>query len=309
MKPSVLFRKPPPLRPGDPIRIVAPSGRVPREAFEAGLKVLSARYRPVLDEGLFAQHRYLAGKDERRLEELSAALQDTEAGATFCARGGYGAMRLLPELPRLKSGLRPFVGFSDITAVHLALNAQGWVTFHGPVVTQLGRHPASVAERLFHLLEATTPAPPLTNGRTLVPGLVEGPLLGGNLSVLSRLIGTPFLPPLDGAILLLEDVGEAPYRLDRMWTHLALAGVFKRVKGVVLGDFTDCEEKDAAWSSAQVLEDLAKEANLPCAGGFRIGHGDLHYAVPLGVRVRLNATGANATLEQLEAAVDPGARA
>ncbi len=279
---------------------------MPREAFDVGLKVLSSRYKVSVDEGIFSHHRYLAGPDARRLEELTRTLEDRSSCATFAARGGYGAMRLLPHLPS-KPALRPFVGFSDLTALHLALNARGWVTFHGPVVTQLGRHPPAVAERLFHLLEATAPSPPLTGGMTLVPGVAEGPLLGGNLSVLTRLLGTPYLPPLDGAVLLLEDVDERPYRLDRMWTHLRLAGVFSRVRGVVLGDFTDCEDAGGGWSAAQVLQDLAEETGLPCAAGFRIGHGSLNFAVPLGVKVRLDA-GAG-TLEMLEAAVDAGARA
>ena len=123
-----------------------------------------------------------------------------------------------------------------------------------------------------------------------MPGVAEGPLLGGTLAVLSRLLGTPFLPPLEGAILLLEDVGERPYRLDRMWTHLALAGVFRHVRGIVLGSFTGCEERDAAYSSGDVLRALATETGLPCAAGFPIGHGARNEPVPLGVRVRLDAT-------------------
>jgi len=124
---------------------------------------------------------------------------------------------------------------------------------------------------------------------TYVAGTAEGPLLGGNLSVLTRLLGTPFLAPLEGAILLLEDVGERPYRLDRMWTHLALAGVFRQVRGIVLGDFTGCEERDAPYSSAEVLRELAAGTGLPCAAGFPIGHGTENQPLPLGVRVRLDA--------------------
>ena len=117
----------------------------------------------------------------------------------------------------------------------------------------------------------------------------EGRLVGGNLSMLSRVIGTPFMPVLEDTVLLLEDQGERPYRIDRMWTHLALAGVFKRVRGIVLGSFTQCEEKDAPYSSTELLRELAAATGLPCAAGFPIGHGDANEPVPLGVRVHLDA--------------------
>jgi muramoyltetrapeptide carboxypeptidase len=174
------------------------------------------------------------------------------------------------------------------------------MSIHGPVMTQLGRQPA-VAERLFSLLESGSPAPPLTAEATFVTGSAEGPLLGGNLSVFSRLLGTAFMPPLEGAILLLEDVGESPYRLDRMWTHLELAGVFRKVRGIALGTFTACEQRDSGYTSVEVLRDLAAATALPCAAGFPIGHGDDNEPVPLGARVRLDATAR--TLTFLEAAV------
>lgn len=210
-------------------------------------------------------------------------------------------MRLLPKFGI--DGLTPklVVGFSDITALHLVLQAAGWVSVHGPVVTQLGTQPRQVADRLFHLLEsAEAPAPPL-RGTGLVGGVAEGPLIGGNLSVLTRLLGTPYFPALDGAVLLLEDVGERPYRLDRMWTHLALAGVFDRVRGIALGEFTGCEEPDAEYGSRDVLAGLAAETGLPCLAGLPIGHGDLNHPVPLGCHVRLDATAG--ALEFLEPAV------
>jgi muramoyltetrapeptide carboxypeptidase len=119
--------------------------------------------------------------------------------------------------------------------------------------------------------------------------------------VFSRVLGTPFMPPIDGAVLLLEDQGERPYRLDRMWTHLALAGVFARIRGIVLGTFTGCEEPDAPYGSADVLRELAEATGLPCAAGFPIGHGDVNEPVPLGAAVRLDAD--SATLTFLQAAV------
>lgn len=292
--------RPPALRSSAQVAVVAPAGPFDRESFEAGLAVLSRRYRPVFSAGLFAEQRYLAGDDHRRLSELSSALADPALHAVFTARGGYGSMRLLPRLT-LPPAPKLFIGFSDLTAVHLSLQSAGWVSIHGPVLTQLGQQPKEVAERLFHLLESPAPAPPLSGATTLFPGQAEGPLIGGNLSVLTRLLGTPFFPDLMGAILFLEDVGERPYRLDRMWTHLALAGVFSRLSGLALGEFTGCEESQASYRGAEVLRALAEETALPCAMGFQVGHGAVNLPLPLGVRVRLDAT--RGTLHFLEPAV------
>ncbi|MBI3182559.1 MAG: LD-carboxypeptidase [Myxococcales bacterium] len=294
------FVPPPALRPSDKVAVVAPASAFDRKSFEAGLAVLSRRYQPSFSPGVFAEHRYLAGDDSRRLAELSEALSDPSVKAIFAARGGYGVMRLLPAL-RLDGPPKLLVGFSDLTALHLALQAAGRTSIHGPVLTQLGKQPAEVAQRLFHLLESTEPPRPLTGAAPLVPGIAEGPLVGGNLSVLSRLVGTPFFPPLEGAVLLLEDVGERPYRLDRMWTHLRLAGAFERAAGIALGEFTGCEEKDASYQCADVLRSLAEETKLPCAVGFGIGHGAVNLPVALGSRVRLDASAG--TLEHLEPAV------
>jgi len=208
-------------------------------------------------------------------------------------------MRLLPKLEsamidgapsRSDRRLKPLIGSSDITALHQWRQSHGFVSIHGPVLTQLGRLGRPTSERLFALLESNAPAAPLRGTATFVDGTAEGPLLGGNLSMFTRLLGTPFMPNLEGAIVLFEDVGERPYRLDRMWTHLELAGVFRQIKGIALGSFTHCEERDADYSSQDVLRDLAVATGLPCATGFPVGHGDVNEPVPMGVRVRLDAT-------------------
>jgi muramoyltetrapeptide carboxypeptidase len=299
------FQPPPALHPRDRVAVIAPASAFDRPSFEAGLALIGERYRAGYGPGVFERHRYLAGDDTRRLGELTAALGDPDVRAVFCARGGYGAMRLLARLAAASPPGPPklLVGFSDITSLHLWLQTLGRISVHGPVLTQLARLPPATCERLFSVLESTSPAPALKGTLTCVGGVAEGPLLGGNLSVLTRLIGTPFMPGLDGAILLLEDQGERPYRLDRMWTHLQLAGVFDRVRGIVLGSFTGCEEKDAPYSSTEVLRELARATGLPCAAGFPIGHGELNEPVPLGVRVRLDADAC--TLSFLEAAVAP----
>ncbi|MGH8180709.1 MAG: S66 peptidase family protein, partial [Steroidobacteraceae bacterium] len=282
MAPSPRFHAFAALRPGDPVTAIAPAGPFDRASFESGLEIIGGRYRVHHDPGVLTRHRYLAGSDERRLRELAAALTDTGSRAIFCARGGYGTMRLLAGLEGVVPVAKPVVGFSDITALHQLLQRQRLVSIHGPNLSQLSRLDAAAHARLFALLESQAPAADLTGTDTYVAGTAEGPLLGGNLSVLTRLLGTPFLPPLEGAILLLEDVGERPYRLDRMWTHLALAGVFRQVRGIALGEFTGCEERDAEYSSAEVLRELALGTGLPCAVGFPVGHGAQNQPVPLG---------------------------
>jgi len=305
---TTTFQPPPALRPGDRVAVIAPASGFDRDAFEAGLARISGRYRAEHGSGVFERWRYLAGSDVRRLDELSAALADPGIRAVFCARGGYGATRLLTRLGARTppAPTKPLVGFSDITALHLWLQAHGHISIHGPVLTQLGRLSEASAERLFALLESPQPAAALSGTASYVSGTAEGPLIGGNLSVLTRMLGTPFMPTLDGAILLLEDQGERPYRLDRMWTHLALAGVFARVRGIALGLFTGCEEPGAPYTSTDVLRELAQDTHLPCAAGFPVGHGEVNEPVPLGARVRLDAEHARLTF--LEAAVVAGAQ-
>ncbi len=283
---AVSLLTPPPLRPGDRIAVVAPSGPFDRPSLEKGLEVLSRRYQPVFTERIFETHRYLAGTDAARGAELQTALDDQAVKAVFAARGGYGSARLLPAL-RLGSP-KILAGFSDFTALHCAAQQHGWRSLHAPVLTQLGKQPADVVDRLFALLEGQ-PVTPLTGLRTVAKGVAEGILLGGNLSVFTRLIGTPWLPSLRGSVLLIEDVGEKPYRLDRMWTHLKLAGLFDGVRGIVFGEFTGCDDKDASCSSADVLDELASTLGIPCVAGFRIGHGEVNHPVMLGAPVRLDA--------------------
>jgi muramoyltetrapeptide carboxypeptidase len=299
--------RPPRLAPGDPIRVIAPSGPVPREAFAAGLAVLGARYDVRHDDGVFARDGYLAGPDERRLAELTAAIAEPDNRAIVMARGGYGLMRLLPfiDLAPLVSRPRPIVGFSDGTAL-LALAARaGVASIHGPVVTQLGNLGAADHRVLFDRLETPGPAPLLDGLDGLIPGRVRGPLLGGNLEMFSRLIGTPYLPDVSGAILFFEDLGERPYRIDRLLAHLDLAGLFGAVSGVVVGDFSACREPEATRAEVptaeEVLIDRLGRLPIPVALGGTFGHGTRNRALPYGTLCELDT--AAGTLTALEGAV------
>ena len=299
--------RPPRLRAGDVVRVIAPSGPVPREGFLAGAEVWAARYRLRYDDGLFARTGFLAGPDERRIDELLAAIADPEARAIVLARGGYGLTRLLPFVDPALIARRPvpIVGFSDGTALLAQSARAGVVSVHGPVVTQMSALPPGDHQALFRLLEDPNPGILMNDLVGLVPGRVRGPLLGGNLEVFSRLLGTPFLPDLAGAILFLEDLGERPYRVDRLITHLDLAGVFSAVAGVVIGDFSGCLEPEptrlASPSADQVIEERLGRLAIPVATSAPIGHGSRNIALPYGALAELDTR--FGTLTAVEGAV------
>jgi muramoyltetrapeptide carboxypeptidase len=296
------------LQPGDVVRVIAPSGPVFADAFAAGAAVLSARYQLRYDPAtLFASDGFLAGPDDQRLSSLVEAVRDPEARAIFMGRGGHGLLRIAGglDLDLLRHHAKPIVGFSDGTVLLAQAARAGIASIHGPVVTQLGRLPDEDQTALFSLLESAVPRPLLAGLEGLCPGAARGPLLGGNLEVFSRLLGTPLLPDLDGAILFLEEVGERPYRIDRLLTHLELAGVLAVVAGVVVGDLVACEEppesRVASPSAIQVVRERLGRLNIPVVLGARIGHGARNLALPYGVPVSLDAQAG--TLVALEAVV------
>ncbi len=248
---------------------------------------------------IVARRAYLAGSDERRIEEWREAVADLDARAIFCARGGYGAMRLLPALDPAPLLARPklLVGFSDVVAIHAVLNRAGLATVHGPVVTQLGRAPEDAVAHLEAMLsfaapragawDVPAPGAGLVAARTIRPGRVSGPLLGGTLAILSHLQGTPFAPQLDGAILFVEDVGERPYQIDRYLTHLRLAGALDGIVGLAVGHLTRSD--DAGVLAADVVREAALALGVPAVEGLPVGHEDANFAVPLGARATLVA--------------------
>jgi muramoyltetrapeptide carboxypeptidase len=271
------------------VAVVAPAGPVPRERFAAGARILGARYQLVHDERIFTKTGFLAGSDEERAAELSRALADPSIAAVICARGGYGLMRILGRLdaePYLRAP-KPIVGFSDVTALHAWAARAGVVSVHAPVVTQLGALEAEDASALIDLLESASPPPPVEGLRTLVGGRAQGLLRGGNLELISRLVGTPWQLDLDGAILLLEEVGEAPYRIDRALTQLELAGALAGVRGVVLGDFERCEADTPPAAEEVVVERLGR-LGVPIVADAPVGHGKRNRALPLGARAEIS---------------------
>ncbi len=284
---------------------MAPSGSPAADRYEAGLAILAKRYRIVHAHSplpLAARpHPYLAAPDAARAEEVNRALRDPEVEAIIAARGGFGASRLLPLLDAdaLRRRRPLLCGFSDLTALHAWANGLGVPTVHGPVVTQLSTLPPAELDSFYALLEGRA-LPCLEALEPLAPGRARGPLLGGNLSLLAHLCGTPYLPALAGAILLLEEIGEQPYRLDRLLAQLELAGQLRAVAGVVVGTLLDCDAPQGpeavSWSGRAVMLDRLRALGVPVALGAPVGHAEHNLALPLGLEATLEVEAARATL-------------
>lgn len=236
---------PPSLKPGDLIRVVAPSSRFDRTRFDRGINLLKTLgYEVAFRDDIVESHDYLAGDDDRRAEEFKEALADADAAAIWCARGGYGAQRLYPLLDQLEvSSPKWLVGFSDITALHAWTRRRGYQTIHGPNITTLADAPQAARDETFDLMQETTWSGWSLKGEEDGPDEVQGRLVGGNLTVLASLMGSTEQPFFKNELLCLEDVGERPYRLDRSLEQLIQAGVLDGVAGVVLGNFQNCDER------------------------------------------------------------------
>ena len=282
--------KPSSLRPGDTIGIAAPASPFDQEAFEAGVGVLEAMgFTVKIPDKLFKREGYLAGSDAERAALLMDLFGDKTVRAIFCARGGFGSMRLLPLLDLEKIGRQPkiVVGFSDVTALLITLFKKcGLLTFHGPMVSTLGKGSERTSSALMAAVSTHSPLV-LTPSRPVVlsPGHASGPVIGGNLTTLSHLMGTPFEPAFEGHLLFLEDRGEAPYRIDRMLSQFRLGGCLDRVAGVILGSFEHCGPLEEVYD---IVKRIFQERPVPVLAGFDIGHGTDNMTLPLGLHADLD---------------------
>lgn len=275
---------PPALRPGDLVAVVAPSGPLPPGDFWRGLAWVRDRYRVRMSPGVLSRAGYLAGDDARRGSELSKALGDRDVKAVIAGRGGYGAMRLLEGLRPEALAIAPrwLVGFSDITALHVLAADAGVASIHGPNVTGLGR--ASPANRAAWLAALERPgAGAVWRGlRVLNGGEARGPVAGGNLALLEAMAAAGRLSLPQGCVLMLEDVDERPYRVDRMLTSLRLGGQLARAAAVVLGGFTRCAPGPDGVTVDDVLAGRTAALGVPVLAGAPFGHGDQNLAFILG---------------------------
>jgi muramoyltetrapeptide carboxypeptidase len=294
--------KPPALRAGDAVAIVAPASNLKADYLARGVAELErlgfrARYEP----GILDKARYTAGDDERRAAELMRAFADPEIKAVWAARGGYGSMRLFKLLDESLIGRRPkiFIGYSDITAISLYLHRRfGWVTFHGPMASKdlAGGEEHYDRETLIKAITGAAPMGEIRSNKTemLHRGAEErvtGRLLGGCLSLITAMMGAPDELDTRGSILFLEDTATRPYAIDRMLQQLKLAGKFDEVRGIVFGEMTDCiQHADQGYRIQDVLAECTADLNIPVMFGLPSGHSPRgNLTLPLGVTATLDA--------------------
>ena len=291
MKPTTTkLIRPPRLKTGDTIGIVAPAGAFDRDLFTQGLSALHAMgFETRVPEEIFDKTRYLAGPDEQRARLVNQLFEDPDVQAIVCARGGFGCLRMLPmvDFESICNHPKIFVGYSDVTALLAAITSRsGLVTFHGPMVTPLSAAPELTRDSLTAAIASDTllafaPAA----GAIIQAGRANGPLIGGNLNTLCHMLGTPFEAGFKHHILLLEDRGEAPYRIDRILTQMKQAGSFEGIAGMVLGSFKDCGTLDEIY---QIFRDHFQDMHIPILAGFDVGHGRQNMTIPIGMTATLN---------------------
>lgn len=283
---------PPRLKPGDLIGVAAPASPFNASLFEAGLDVIeNMGFRVHVPAPVFKKSGYYAGSDLERAGVLNRLFADPKIKGIICARGGFGSMKTLPFLDYAGVGKNPkaIVGFSDVSALLSVLEARcGLVTFHGPMVTTLGRAPLETRRAFVTSLTGNERiSMHARNGVCLSPGTAEGPVIGGNLATLCHLVGTPFEPTFADKILLLEDCGEACYRIDRMLTQMKMAGCFNGVAGIALGRFFECGDEKEIY---RIVKGVFKGDDIPIMAGFDVGHGDCNMMVPLGLEAVMDTT-------------------
>jgi muramoyltetrapeptide carboxypeptidase len=293
MQPSI-FGAIKPLREGARVALIAPSGVISRaEDIDRALEnVRSFGWNPILGDHVSSQLGYLAGSDADRLKDINGAFESDEIDAIWGIRGGYGSMRLLADLDyaALRRRRKPVIGFSDLTALHSAIHRKcGLVTFHGP--TARARLTPFTRESLrCALVDQRDPCGVVEDARVLRPGGAKGRIVGGNLALITALLGTPFAPNFEGAILILEDIGEAVYRIDRMLRQLILAGALQQCVAIVAGDFRPPKGENPRDNRTldDVLAEAATRAGIPCLAGAPFGHIADQWTIPLGAVAELD---------------------
>lgn len=298
-------RKPAPLRPGARIGVVAPAGTVEQATLMAGVAAIEAQgFAVELAPGIYRSKGYLAGDGAERARDLLEFFRRDDIAAIFCARGGFGSGQMLEHLSaEIKHYPKLFVGYSDVTMLLNWLRSScGMVTFHGPMVAMDLARGLSLQgqEHFWGLLSGRQRGWKLALAESLRPGQAEAEMMGGCLSMLVTTLGTPYEIDCRGKILFLEDVGERPYRIERMLLHLKMAGKLDPLAGVVFGDFTQCGG-DGPRDVRAVIGEIFGQAPYPVVLGLAAGHGDENLTLPFGVKMRLDGDGAS--LELLESPV------
>jgi muramoyltetrapeptide carboxypeptidase len=297
--------KPERLKKGDVIGIISPaSSPLDPNKLDSGVKYIERLgYRVEIGKNVGKVNGYLAGSDQERADDLNSMFKNKNVKAIICLRGGYGAFRILDRInyKLIRNNPKIFVGFSEITAIQTAiLHKAGLITFAGPMVaSDFANGVSSYTEELFWRLITSNKKlgrlryPDQTRLSAITKGSATGRILGGNLAVFNALIGSAYFPLLKDRILLLEDVAELPYKVDRMFNQLKMLKVFNKVKGIVLGRFVDCYEHDPMKKTltlGEVMEDYLNELKIPVAYTFPHGHIKDKVTVPIGINIKMNAT-------------------
>jgi len=278
------------LRPKDVIGVAAPSARFDAQAFQKGVLCLeSMGFEVHIPNGITGRHRYLAGTDRQRADVLNSLFSDPGIKGIIAARGGFGAMRLLPLLDwdAIAENPKLFMGFSDPTALISSLVCKaGICALHGPNLVSLGRADKKTLDSFVKTVTGRFTRIDLPFDQVVVGGCATGRLVGGNLATLTHMIGTAYQPDFTGSILFMEDVGEPAYKIDRMLTQMKMAGVLEGVQGVVTGAFDGCDNKAYI---PQIIQEVFFDANIPICMGIDVGHGAVNLSLPMGGRVILDA--------------------
>ncbi|MCX7885339.1 MAG: LD-carboxypeptidase [Caloramator sp.] len=281
------------LRKGQKIGIVAPASPVfEKEKIDIGVKILKEHgYDVVLGNSCFEKYGFIAGKDKIRAKDINDFFKNDEIDAIVCLRGGYGSIRILEMIDYniIKDNPKIFCGYSDITALHLAIYKNtNLVTFHGPMISDISQGDEFTIKSFINCLSGKIKDESYSL-KVLKGGNIEGRIFGGNLSIICSLIGTPYENNFKDKILFIEDIGEEPYRVDRMLQQLRLCGTFKNVKAIILGQFTDCSPKheEKSLSFNQVIEDFFSNIKKPIYCGLLAGHDKNKITIPLNVNVKI----------------------
>ena len=292
---------------GARIALVAPSGPLvgERDVDTAITTAASFGWECTLGDHVLERYSYFAARDAERIADFNAALRDDSVDAIWCLRGGYGVMRILDHLDydAMRRHPKPVIGYSDISALHAAVGrACEIVSYHAPnartPLTEFSRRSFDAA-----ILEGSDPCGRAPSARVIRGGSARGRLAGGNLSLISSLAGTPYLPDMDGVILALEDTNEGLYRIDRMLTQLSLAGELSRIGALVFGYCTDCDADESPGDSREkrtldeVLGEFAEALDIPCVAGIPMGHVDDQWTIPLGAIATLDADALTLTVD------------
>ena len=285
------FIKVKPLNIGDKIGILSPASPIEREKIEKGVQLIKELgFKVEIGKNTFAvsQHGYMAGSIKERVEDLHHMFKKREIKAIICSRGGYGSIRILENIDYqlIRNNPKIFIGYSDITALLMAIIKRAKiVSFHGPMIKDLTELDSKYIKLFWDMLQGRCKEIKAEKSENLISGETEGVLLGGNLSIITSLVGTDYLPVFKKIILFLEDTNEPYYRIDRMFTQLRLSGFFKNVSGLVLGQFKGCGKKDII---NQIVLDIVSDIGFPILSDFPIGHSNQNVLIPLGIKTRLN---------------------